>query len=109
MRGVVSHEVRQLLVRTDTSLHTMYYGIIFLNQLEFTKEDQKLALELVEFYFSLFKKYSALVLEFQKPKKKSRKKEVNSQNDTKTLYLKLISGIITGINRALPYSNGTSS
>ena len=122
MRGVVSKEVRQLLARTDTSIRCIYYGVSFLNQLEFTSDDNDLAAELVLFYFLLFKKYSILALEEQSKQSKNKKKDKkgkdkkgkkNSNTEkvegSPELRLKLISAILTGINRALPYGQGNES
>ena len=120
MRGVVSKEVQQLLARTDTSIRCVYYGVSFLNQMEFTSDDNDLAAELVVFYFLLFKKYSILALEEQlqqsKNSKKGRKDKKGKKNTNTEkvdgsleMRLKLISAILTGINRALPYGQGSES
>ena len=87
MRGVVSKEVRQLLARTDTSIRCIYYGVSFLNQLEFTSADNDLAAELVLFYFLLFKKYSILALEEQSKRvriKRRTRKERRTRRERKT-------------------------
>ena len=79
MRPVVAKEVQQLLVRG----------------------------ELVAFYFSLFRKFAALALQAQhaKSKRKGPKKPAVGEDPTATR-LKLLSAILTGINRALPYGEG---
>ena len=114
MREVVATEVRQQLVKSDATIKSIYYGITFLNQIEFTVEDNEFALSLISFYFSLFNKYSVLTLEKEK-KSKSQKGRMNKKNkkkakeekklegETNETRLKLIAAILTGINRALPY------
>lgn len=110
MREVVATEVKQLLVKGDSSVKTIYYGITFLNQIEFTAEDNDFAVSLIHFYFSLFNKYAVLTLESeqkQRKKNKKNKKKAKEQKklvgDTNETRLKLISAILTGINRAIPY------
>ena len=63
MRDVVSKEVRQLLSRSEMPIRGIYYGVSFLNQIEFTSKDSNLAGSLIMFYFSLFKKYTVLTLD----------------------------------------------
>lgn len=122
MREVVSKEVRQLLSRSDMSVRGIYYGVSFLNQIEFTSKDNDLAVSLIMFYFSLFKKYTMLTLEQMKQKdskkdkkkkdkkKKGKKGRKGADNEklegTMETRLKLISALLTGINRALPFGQG---
>ena len=68
MRDVVSKEVRQLLSRSEMPIRGIYYGVSFLNQIEFTSKDSSLAVSLIMFYFSLFKKYTMLTLDELKAK-----------------------------------------
>ena len=107
MRPVVAKEVQQLLVRGELPVKTVYYGTCFLNQLEFSAEDKQFAGELVAFYFSLFRKFAALALQAQhaKSKRKGPKKPAVGEDPTATR-LKLLSAILTGLNRALPYGEG---
>ena len=105
MREVVSKEVRQLLVRNDVTIKTVYHGVLFLNQLEFVES-------LLSYYFLLFKKYAVLTLEGKKTKKtKNRKNRENrevkkDEGDNNETRLKVISALLTGINRAMPYGKG---
>ena len=105
MREVVSKEVRQLLVRNDVTIKTVYHGVLFLNQLEFV-------VSLLSYYFLLFKKYAVLTLEGKKTKKtKNRKNRENrevkkDEGDNNETRLKVISALLTGINRAMPYGKG---
>lgn len=116
MREVVATEVKQLLVRNDSSIKTIYYGVTFLSQIEFTSDDSEFAMSLISFYFPLFNKYSMLTLESEKQQKKDKKNKKNKKKnkkkakeekklvgETNETRLKLISAILTGINRAIPY------
>lgn len=109
MREVVSKEVRQLLVRNDVTIKTVYHGVLFLNQLEFVDGENDFVVSLLSYYFLLFKKYAVLTLEGKKTKnRKNRenrevKKDEGDNNETR---LKVISALLTGINRAMPYGKG---
>ena len=124
MRLVVSKEVRQLMVRADVSIKAVYYGTCFLNQMEFTQEDNEFVVSLISFYFSMFRKYATLTLQSEQQSKKAGNKKgkkakkgkkgevttsVNKQanEDPNETRLKLLSAILTGINRAMPYGDGT--
>lgn len=112
MREVVSKEVRQLLVRNDVTIKTVYHGVLFLNQLEFVDGENDFVVSLLSYYFLLFKKYAVLTLESKKAKKtKNRKNRENSEvkkdeGDNNETRLKVISALLTGINRAMPYGKG---
>lgn len=112
MREVVSKEVRQLLVRNDVTIKTVYHGVLFLNQLEFVDGENDFVVSLLSYYFLLFKKYAVLTLESKKTKKtKNRKNRENrevkkDEGDSNETRLKVISALLTGINRAMPYGKG---
>lgn len=111
MREVVSKEVRQLLVRNDVTIKTVYHGVLFLNQLEFVDGENDFVVSLLSFYFLLFKKYAVLTLESKKAKTKNRKNRENrevkkDEGDSNETRLKVISALLTGINRAMPYGKG---
>ena len=109
MREVASKEVRQLLVRSDVTIKTVYHGVLFLNQLEFVNGENDFVVSLITFYFQLFKKYASLTLEGKKKKRvKNRKNRVEKKDegDNNEVRLKVISALLTGINRAMPYGKG---
>lgn len=109
MREVASKEVRQLLVRSDVTIKTVYHGVLFLNQLEFVDGENDFVVSLITFYFQLFKKYASLTLEGKKKKRvKNRKNRVEKKDegDNNEVRLKVISALLTGINRAMPYGKG---
>ena len=109
MREVASKEVRQLLVRSDVTIKTVYHGVLFLNQLEFVDGENDFVVSLISFYFQLFKKYASLTLEGKKKKRvKNRKNRVEKKDegDNNEVRLKVISALLTGLNRAMPYGKG---
>ena len=107
MREVASKEVRQLLVRSD-----VYHGVLFLNQLEFVDGENDFVVSLISFYFQLFKKYASLTLEGKKKKRvknrrnRENREEKKDEGDNNEVRLKVISALLTGINRAMPYGKG---
>lgn len=109
MREVASKEVRQLLVRSDVTIKTVYHGVLFLNQLEFVDGENDFVVSLISFYFQLFKKYASLTLEGKKKKRVKNHKnrvEKKDEGDNNEVRLKVISALLTGINRAMPYGKG---
>ncbi|XP_029450015.1 CCAAT/enhancer-binding protein zeta [Rhinatrema bivittatum] len=82
MKVVVSNEVERLLYRPNISPKAQYYGICFLNQTILSHEESELANKLITIYFSFFR--SCI-----------KKKDVES---------KMLRALLTGVNRAYPYS-----
>lgn len=97
---VVIKETEQILFRLNINQRTQYYALTFLNQIVLSKGDPDLiaANRLIEVYFRLFE---VLVSKIKKPKTASRSthNEVVDGIDSK-----MLSAILTGINRAFPYS-----
>lgn len=83
MKTVLVREVRQLLYSPSSTEHARYYGSLLLNQLTLSRKNPELAAELLETYFVLFE---AAV----------KAGNVNSR---------LLSALLTGVNRALPYAS----
>ena len=121
MKGVISREVSDLLFRPGVSEASKYYSIITLNQIMFSpKVDTGVANKLIEIYFSCFndilreeeqqyKKSNEQVKNKKGNKdKKNNKKGDHDVEDIEALEekrSKMIAGILTGVHRALPYSN----
>ncbi|KAH0622550.1 hypothetical protein JD844_024947 [Phrynosoma platyrhinos] len=82
MKGVVCNEVERLLYRSNISPKAQYYAICFLNQMVLSHEECELANKLIMLYFSFFR--SCI-----------KKKDVES---------KMLSALLTGVNRAYPYA-----
>ncbi|CAI5770653.1 enhancer-binding zeta [Podarcis lilfordi] len=82
MKGVVCNEVERLLYRSNISPKAQYYAICFLNQIVLSHEESELANKLITLYFCFFR--SCI-----------KKKDVES---------KMLSALLTGVNRAYPYA-----
>ncbi|XP_054831862.1 CCAAT/enhancer-binding protein zeta [Eublepharis macularius] len=82
MKGVVCNEVERLLYRSNISPKAQYYAICFLNQMVLSHEESELANKLIALYFSFF---GSCI----------KKKDVES---------KMLSALLTGVNRAYPYA-----
>nr|XP_020022728.1 CCAAT/enhancer-binding protein zeta [Castor canadensis] len=82
MKGVVCGEVERLLFRSNISSKAQYYAICFLNQMVLSHEESELANKLITLYFCFFRTCI-------------KKKDIES---------KMLSALLTGVNRAYPYS-----
>lgn len=82
MKGVVCAEIERLLFRSNISPKAQYYAICFLNQMVLSHEESELANKLITLYFCFFRTCI-------------KKKDIES---------KMLSAILTGVNRAYPYS-----
>uniref|UniRef100_A0A8I6AUW9 CCAAT/enhancer-binding protein zeta n=1 Tax=Rattus norvegicus TaxID=10116 RepID=A0A8I6AUW9_RAT len=82
MKGVVCGELERLLFRSNISPKAQYYAICFLNQMVLSHEESELANKLITLYFCFFRTCI-------------KKKDIES---------KMLSAILTGVNRAYPYS-----
>jgi ribosome biogenesis protein MAK21 len=115
MKSIILHEMENLLFRPNTSIHAQYYTIITMNQTILTSRDTAVANRLIEVYFMLFVKLlrggHTEETKHSKPKKvKGQKKrrgavnweEVNQQEDE--VNSKILSAVLTGVNRAFPFS-----
>lgn len=120
MKSIVLHEMENLLFKPNTSVHAQYYTIITMNQTVLTSRDIAVANRLIEVYFMLFVKLlrggtSAGDDKKAGPKKKKRAKgapkrrrggvnwdELNQQEEE--VNSKNLSAVLTGVNRAFPFS-----
>lgn len=84
MKVVVCCEVERLMFRPNVSLKAQYYAACFLSQVKLSHSEAQLATKLIAIYFSFFR---ACV----------KKKDVES---------KMLSALLSGVNRAFPYSAG---
>ncbi|XP_012330848.2 CCAAT/enhancer-binding protein zeta [Aotus nancymaae] len=82
MKGVVCGEVERLLFRSNISSKAQYYAVCFLNQMALSHEESELANKLITIYFCFFQTCI-------------KKKDIES---------KMLSALLTGVNRAYPYS-----
>ncbi|XP_039182960.1 CCAAT/enhancer-binding protein zeta isoform X1 [Crotalus tigris] len=86
MKGVVCNEVERLLYRSNINPKAQYYAVCFLNQIVLSHEESELANKLTTLYFCFFQ--SCI-----------KKKDVGS---------KMLSALLTGVNRAYPYAQTSS-
>ena len=122
---IVSAIESDLLFRPGQSLHAKYYAIITLNQTSLSAKQESVTKQLLGIYFDLFtillakptvSATDAIVInkkgEIQggggSAGKKARKKQVKNESTVTSddqLREKMLSAILTGVNRAVPYAN----
>ncbi|KAM3589087.1 RNA-binding ribosome biosynthesis protein mak21 [Umbelopsis sp. WA50703] len=119
MKIFVIREIEQLLLRPNVSERAQYYAVVTVNQTILTSKDQEVANKLVDIYFVFFRRLlkisekkdkeekpaedeeshkKAKGKKHGKPGKKAEEEPADDENS------KLIGAVITGINRAFPYS-----
>ncbi|KAL8705287.1 MAG: hypothetical protein Q9201_001574 [Fulgogasparrea decipioides] len=124
---IISAIENDLLFRSGQSLHAQYYAIITLNQTILSGKEEHVAKKLLDIYFSLFAK----LLAKPKPKlpgvdtirinqkgeiqggggpagKAAKRKAALKEKSTAVeddLREKMLSAILSGVNRAVPYTN----
>jgi len=116
---IISSVESDLLFRLGQSLHAKYYAVITLNQTALSSKEEEVASKLLSVYFGLFvgllrpgddgKRISNRKVGVGNSKEgdiKSPAKRSNDNENTRTddLREKLTSAILTGINRAYPYT-----
>jgi len=112
---VISAVETDFLFRPRQSLHGKYYAVVTLNQTALSSKEEDLALKLLDIYFGLF----TALLKTANPSpageetekragpsrhQKKQKKSVPVQPQAEELREKLISAVLTGVNRAVPYA-----
>jgi ribosome biogenesis protein MAK21 len=127
---IISSIESEVLFRPGQSLHAKYYAIITLNQTTLSNREENVANKLIEIYFSLF---IALLREKDTTKgqggpkvnkkgqpqggggtlgKNARRKAEREEEANKSegeMIEKLISAVLTGVNRAFPFSRSDDS
>ncbi|CAK8680476.1 unnamed protein product [Clavelina lepadiformis] len=86
MQGIIVQEVRDLLLRPNLAARAQYYCVCFLSSQILSHERREVAQKLVQIYMKFFK---ACV-----------EKKKNADN-------KMLSALLTGVNRAFPYASVT--
>jgi ribosome biogenesis protein MAK21 len=117
---IISSIDSDLLFRPGQSLHAKYYAVITLNQTALSSKEEEVASKLLSVYFGLFvgllrpgddgKRISNRKVGVRNSKKSDIKTPGKQSNDTENaqtddLREKLTSAILTGINRAYPYTD----
>ncbi|KAL4893992.1 CBF/Mak21 family-domain-containing protein [Aspergillus ambiguus] len=121
MKPTIVTAVEEVLFRPGQSQHAKYYAIITLNQTVLSLKEETVAVQLLDIYFSLFVallkptkggKYQAgkKAGKFNKKGgKKAAKDEVEKgQAQTEEMQDKLVSAVLTGVNRAYPFTSSDS-
>ena len=114
---MISAVESELLFRPGQSKHAQYYGVITLNQTILSAAEEKVAAQLLDIYFSLFvsllksPKDAARVKGKHKQKGKKqrqRRDSISGQAQDEELREKLISAVLTGVNRAYPFTTSNN-
>jgi ribosome biogenesis protein MAK21 len=122
MKIFVIREIEQLLLRPNVSERAQYYAIVTVNQTILTSKDEEVANKLVDIYFVFFRRLLKVSEKLDKEEKfgqdeneakpnkkkdnkkgkggKGKKEEEPAGDDNS----KLVGAVLTGINRAFPYS-----
>lgn len=123
MKPTVIKAVEELLFRPGQSQHAKYYAIITLNQTVLSLKEGKIAMQLLDIYFSLFvtllkpssKKFGPKGKPQGKPQGKPGQKGAKGKGEpdkgqaqTEEMQEKLTSGVLTGVNRAYPFTDADS-
>ncbi|OGM47550.1 CCAAT-box-binding transcription factor [Aspergillus bombycis] len=120
MKPTIIKAVEEVLFRPGQSQHAKYYAIITLNQTVLSTREEQVAAQLLDIYFALF-------VAFLKPTKKNKpskkhgkngklnrkaqkalKEEEKGQAQHEEMQEKLTSGVLTGVNRAYPFTSSDS-
>ncbi|KAL9623109.1 MAG: hypothetical protein Q9160_002623 [Pyrenula sp. 1 TL-2023] len=124
MKGtIVSAIETELLLRPNQSLHANYYAVITLNQTVLSSREETVSKNLLAIYFRLFiamlnpvtledRSFKPRKLDEEgKQKRRGKKKSKNSHENVQLEELreKVISAILTGVNRAYPYAGADPS
>lgn len=131
MKKIITDSVIDLMLRPNVDYHAVYYSILTLNQTILTRKEIELANSLVKTYFTLFEKVLKLSDEFNGEKKEDKfigKSEKGRKNNRKNFKkgkkggksvkqnekteaevveeknTRLFSALLTGLNRAFPFS-----
>ena len=121
MKPLIIKAVEELLFRPGQSQHAKYYAIITLNQTVLSLREEKVAMQLLDIYFGMF---VTLLKPAQSngtqgksqgkphgkkgPKGKGRNQPAKGEAQDDEMREKLVSGVLTGVNRAYPFTNADS-
>ncbi|KAL2808766.1 CBF/Mak21 family-domain-containing protein [Aspergillus granulosus] len=114
MKPTIVKSVEEVLFRPGQSQHAKYYSIITLNQTVLSVKEEEVGVQLLDIYFALF---VALLKPTKNPKYKNDKKhgkgkkhkdKDNSEVQTEEMQDKLVSAVLTGVNRAYPFTSSNT-
>lgn len=117
MKSTIIKAIEEVLFRPGQSQHAKYYSIITLNQTVLSGKEENVAVQLLDIYFGLFvallKPVKATKQQpnkrhgkFGKKGGKGQKKDdpTKGQAQMEEMQDKLVSGVLTGVNRAYPFT-----
>ncbi|KAL4948083.1 CBF/Mak21 family-domain-containing protein [Aspergillus filifer] len=116
MKPTIIKAVEEVLFRPGQSQHAKYYSIITLNQTVLSGKEEEVGVQLLDIYFSLF----VVLLKSSKHKKfdnkkhgkggkkQSAKDKENAEIQNEEMQDKLVSAVLTGVNRAYPFTSSNS-
>ena len=117
MKPTIVRAVEEVIFRPGQSQHAKYYGIITLNQTVLSGKEENVAVQLLDIYFSLFVTLLKPIKDnkpqgnrghgkFGKKGGRGRGKDdhTKGQAQAEEMQDKLISGVLTGVNRAYPFT-----
>ena len=108
MKGPVVTGVEELLYRPNLTKKSQYYAIIFLNQIALERgQDQALALKMIKIYFAIFESSVAAMGGGRGKLKNIKGLKASKKEQESAMKTKLLSALLTGVNRAFPYSKAT--
>ncbi|KAF3939438.1 hypothetical protein ABW19_dt0202514 [Dactylella cylindrospora] len=113
---VISSIESDALLKSNKNSHARYYSVITLNQTILTRADDSVANQLLKIYFALFadilgktklppntaKTQPGKLSQKAKKKLKQEQKDADLEEESNS---KLISAILTGVNRAFPFAS----
>ncbi|KAH8697321.1 CBF/Mak21 family-domain-containing protein [Talaromyces proteolyticus] len=112
MKPTLIKSVEEFLFCPGQGQQAKYYAVITLNQTILSTKEEEVAIQLLDIYFSLF---VILLKPNEKPNQQRGKSGKGQKNDAAAkgaqsepddqLREKLVSGILTGINRAYPFTS----
>ncbi|KAL5339815.1 CBF/Mak21 family-domain-containing protein [Aspergillus crustosus] len=113
MKPTVIKAVEEVLFRPGQSQHAKYYSVITLNQTVLSAREEEVGAQLLDIYFGLF----VVLLKPKNHKAKGDKKhgrgskkndKDNSDIQTEEVQDKLVSAVLTGVNRAYPFTGSNT-
>lgn len=117
MKPTIVKSIEEVLFRPGQSQHAKYYGVITLNQTVLSAKEEMVAVQLLDIYFSLFVTLLKSTKDpkpqgnkgpgkFGKKGAKGRGKDdrEKGQAQAEEMQDKLTSGVLTGVNRAYPFT-----
>ncbi|KAL6239869.1 hypothetical protein BDW75DRAFT_197582 [Aspergillus navahoensis] len=118
MKPTIIKAVEEVLFRPGQSQHAKYYSIITLNQTVLSAKEEQVGVQLLDIYFALFvvllkpknKKHltSKGDKKHGKGKKQGGKDKDNAETQNEEMQDKLVSAVLTGVNRAYPFTSSNT-